>query len=60
MKGLCLLLIAPVLAKKQAETDDSAMLFFLLAMLTCGLVPWSFSVLWYFIFPGAAEALRAS
>ena len=35
------------------------MLFFLLAMLTCLLLPWSLSVLYYFLFPGATEVTEA-
>lgn len=35
-----------------------AMLFFLLAMLSCLLAPWTLAVLWYFLFPGHAEAQR--
>ncbi|CAK9013192.1 unnamed protein product [Durusdinium trenchii] len=53
-------LIAPVCAKKaSSEGDDSAMLFFLLAMLSCGLVPWTLWVLWYLLFPGRAEVNKA-
>lgn len=33
-----------------------AMLFFLLAMLSCLLAPWTLAVLWYFLFPGHTEA----
>lgn len=34
-----------------------AMLFFLLAMLSCLLAPWTLAVLWYLLFPGHAEAV---
>ncbi|CAJ1359312.1 unnamed protein product [Effrenium voratum] len=56
------LVLVPALAsakKKAQEGDDSAMLFFLLAMLSCVLVPWTFVVLWYLLFPGRAEVAQA-
>mmetsp|Transcript_10062 Transcript_10062/g.22232 ORF Transcript_10062/g.22232 Transcript_10062/m.22232 type:complete len:584 (+) Transcript_10062:35-1786(+) len=35
--------------------DESAPLFFLLALLLCLVIPWTFSVLWALLFPGSAE-----
>ncbi|CAE7432828.1 Wdr35 [Symbiodinium pilosum] len=46
-------------AKPQGDGDDSALLFFLLAMLTCLLVPWTAFVAWYLLFPGHAEVAKA-
>jgi len=58
---LCFACLAlPVAAKKsQSDGDDSAMLFFLLAMLSCLLAPWTLAVLWYFLFPGHTEVSTA-
>eukprot|EP00435_Cladocopium_sp_Y103_P012852 s2447_g3.t1 len=59
--ALLWLLAVPALAakKNQSDGDDSAMLFFLLAMLSCLLLPWTLAVLWYFLFPGHAEVAKA-
>mmetsp|Transcript_12351 Transcript_12351/g.28999 ORF Transcript_12351/g.28999 Transcript_12351/m.28999 type:complete len:592 (-) Transcript_12351:35-1810(-) len=44
---------------KDGSEDESAPLFFLFALLTCILVPWTLSVLWSFLFPGKAEIEKA-
>eukprot|EP00930_Biecheleria_cincta_P001530 TRINITY_DN102667_c0_g1_i1.p1 TRINITY_DN102667_c0_g1~~TRINITY_DN102667_c0_g1_i1.p1 ORF type:complete len:651 (+),score=136.18 TRINITY_DN102667_c0_g1_i1:74-1954(+) len=44
---------------RKEEGDDSAILFFLLAILTCILLPWTLAVLWSLVFPGREEVKAA-
>jgi len=38
--------------------DDSASLFFLLALLLCAVVPWTLTVIWELLFPGYRDVAR--
>lgn len=41
------------------DDDESAMLFFFLAMLSCIVLPWGFTVLWHLLFPGRSDVAQA-
>ncbi|CAE7823385.1 ERDJ2 [Symbiodinium sp. CCMP2592] len=51
--------VAKTKNQSEKEGDDSAMLFFFLAMLSCLLVPWTAAVVWHLLFPGRAEVAKA-
>jgi len=47
------------MARPRPSDDDSASLFFLLALLACAVLPWTLVVLWELLFPGRREVEKA-
>lgn len=43
------------MARQQNSEDESALLFFLLAILICVVTPWTLTVVWKILFPGRRE-----